>query len=264
MEKNTITVSEFNGNKELTGIKTGKKKNGKTRKGYFYEEQERAVIDYINSDNKTEKEKIFNETLYTAFTKMIESIIRRYNLYVPDEVFEETFDDTMSFLISKLDHFKPDKGYKSYSYCGTICKNYLIYKINQYAKNQKRNTSYDSRSSDFIDSIKYSYGGNDQTQLSFLNVLMDKTAKQINNMVCHRNELMLTDNEVKVGNAIIELMTNWEELFIRMGSDKFNKSSILMFLKETTLLTTKEIRDSGKKYKKLFYENKKKLIEEGF
>ena len=263
MEKNTITVKEFNQNNGvIPPVK--KKRGGKARKGYFYEEQEQAVIDYINAEKQSEKNKIFQETLYTAFTKMIESIIRRYNLYVPDEVFDETFDDTMSFLVSKLDHFKPDKGYKSYSYCGTICKNYLIYKINQYVKNQKRNLSYDSKSGDFIDSLKYSYNGAEQTQLSFLNVLMDKTTKQINSMICHRDELMLTDNEVKVGNAIIELLTNWEELFIRMGSDKFNKSSILMFLKETTLLTTKEIRDSGKKFKKLFYENKKKLIEEGF
>ena len=263
MEKNTVTVNEFNENGVVkTTVK--KKRSGKARKGYFYEEQEQAMIDYISASTQVEKDKIFREVLYTAFTKMIESIIRRYNLYVPDELFDETFDDTMSFLVSKLDHFKPDKGYKSYSYCGTICKNYLIYKINQYAKNQKRNTSYDSRSSDFIDSLKYSYGNNEQSQLAFLNVLIDKTTKQINNMIVRRNELMLTDNEIKVGNAIIELLTNWEELFIRMGSDKFNKSSILMFLKETTLLTTKEIRDSAKKYKKIFYENKKKMIDEGF
>jgi hypothetical protein len=47
-----------------------------------------------------------------------------------------------------------------------------------------------------------------------------------------------------------------------MGSDKFNKSSILLFLKEFTLLSTKEIRDSMKQYKSMYYLLKKQMIEE--
>ena len=238
-------------------------KQKKQRKGYFYEEQEQAVKDYASATTKQEKDRIFNEVLYTAFTKMIESIIRRYKLYPPDEEFDETFDDTMSFLMSKIDHFNPDKGYKAYSYCGTVCKNYLIYKINRFAQNQKRNLSYDNEESDYINNIKYSYGDDTTSEINFLTALMKKTADDVNEMILKRNELMLTENEIKVGNAIIILLNNWEQLFIRMGSDKFNKSSILMFLKETTLLTTKEIRDSGKKYKKIFYENKKRMLEEG-
>ena len=35
-------------------------KRGRKRKGYFYEEQEQAVSDYINSHDKLEKNRIFN------------------------------------------------------------------------------------------------------------------------------------------------------------------------------------------------------------
>ena len=52
-------------------------------------------------------------------------------------------------------------------------------------------------------------------------------------------------------------MTNWDELFFDLGSNKFNKSSILFFLKEMTLLSTKEIRDGMKKYKSAYYFIKK-------
>ena len=58
--------------------KRGRKPSGK-RKGYFYEEQEQAVIDYINAYAAEEKARIFNDILSPAFTKMVESIIRRYN-----------------------------------------------------------------------------------------------------------------------------------------------------------------------------------------
>ena len=86
-------------------MKRGRKP--KEKKGYFYENEEQAVTDYINSKSLEEKNQIFVSTLYPAFTKMIESIIRRYKLYVPDEEFEQTFNDTISYLLTKITNFKP-------------------------------------------------------------------------------------------------------------------------------------------------------------
>lgn len=244
--------------------KRGRKPSGK-RKGYWYEDEESAFLEYLSASTKDEKEKIFNEKLLTAFTKMTESIIRRYNLYPPDETFQETFDDTMSFLMTKIENFNPESGYKSYSYCGTIIKNYLIYKINQFAKNQKRNSSYDAYNTDELNSIndamRYSYN-DDSSKLVFLNELMKKTARDIQEVVDEPEKNKLSDNQIKVGKALVELLNNWEDLFSRMGSDKFNKSSILLFLKETTLLSTKEIRDSMKGYRSMYYLLKKNMINE--
>ncbi len=237
--------------------KRGRKPLNK-RKGYFYEEQEQAVKDYLNADDKEEKDKIFNKWLKPAFTKMIESIIRRYNLYPPDENFQETFDDTISFLMTKIENFNVDSGYKAYSYCGTICKNYLIYKINQFNKNQKRNERYDVIQSDLNDSITFSYNEN-SGHITFLTDLMKNTIKEISEIL-NGDKLKLSDDEIRVGKALIELMTNWEDLFAQMGSNKFNKSSILLFLKETTLLNTKQIRDGMKKYKTAYYGIKKVMI----
>lgn len=237
--------------------KRGRKPLNK-RKGYFYEEQEQAVKDYLNADDKEEKDKIFNKWLEPAFTKMIESIIRRYNLYPPDENFQETFDDTISFLMTKIENFNVDSGYKAYSYCGTICKNYLIYKINQFNKNQKRNERYDVIQSDLNDSITFSYNEN-SGHITFLTDLMKNTIKEIRGIL-NGDKLKLSDDEIRVGKALIELMTNWEDLFAQMGSNKFNKSSILLFLKETTLLNTKQIRDGMKKYKTAYYGIKKVMI----
>lgn len=244
--------------------KRGRKPSGK-RKGYWYEDEENAFLEYLSASTKEEKDRIFNEKLLTAFTKMTESIIRRYNLYPPDESFQETFDDTMSFLMTKIENFNPESGYKSYSYCGTIIKNYLIYKINQFAKNQKRNSSYDAydteEMSSINDAMRYSYN-DDSSKLAFLNELMKKTAKDIQEVVDEPEKNKLSENQIKVGKALVELLNNWEDLFSRMGSDKFNKSSILLFLKETTLLSTKEIRDSMKGYRSMYYLLKKNMINE--
>lgn len=250
--------------KEKVKKKRGRKPSGK-RKGYFYEQEEEAFVNYLKATDIEEKNRIFDTVLKPAFTKMTESIIRRYNLYPPDEMFEETFDDTMSFLITKIENFNPESGYKAYSYCGTIIKNYLIYKINQFVKNQKRNTSYDAYDtdelSDLTDTLRYSYDG-ESSNIAFLGELMKKTATDIEIIVNDPVKNKLNENQIKVGKALVEILNNWEELFAQMGSNKFNKSSILLFLKETTLLNTKEIRDAMKQYRSMYYVIKEAMINE--
>lgn len=228
---------------------------------YFEKKEEDALIRYLNTTDENERNDIFNEILLPAYTKMVESIIRRYNLYVPDESFEELFDDTMSFLTSKLHKFDAKKGFKAYSYCGTVAKNYLIYKILQFSKNQKRVSSFDENETEFSDNIKFSYGEDNHS--AFLTDLVARTIKDIQGII-DANEIKhnLTPNEIKVGYALIELFSNWEDILDNIdGSNKFQKSTILFFLRETTMLTTKEVRDNMKKYKIAYYLSKKELLE---
>ena len=228
------------------------------RKGYFYEREEEAFVKYLKSEDKEERNKIFREILYPAFTKMVESIIRRYKLYRPDEDFEDTFGDTMSFLITKMEKFNPDSGYKAYSYCGTICKNFLIWRVNQYVKELKLYDRYDLMSDDINENEKYSYDPK-VDKLKALDVLIKETSDKIQKMVDNKDELNLEEHEVKVGMALVDILNNWEVLFERMGSKKFNKSSILLTLKEMTCYSTADIRKGMKVYRPI-YETLKKRI----
>ena len=245
--------------------KRGRKPNPNKKNYYFGSVEEQAVVDYITCEDEIRKNKIFNTILKPAFSKMIESIIRRYNLYLPTEEFEETFDDTISFLMTKLTCFDPTTNYKAYSYCGTICKNYLIYKINQYTKNQRRNVSYDNPFDNvqhsISDSISYSYHDSDPKRAMLLE-LTGNTVDEIEKILEDKERMNLTENEIKIGYALLNLMKNWDDLFAQMGSNKFNKSSILLFLKESTMMNTKEIRESMRVFKKKYYETKNKLINE--
>ena len=101
----------------VTEIKEPKKRGRKPnpdKKNYFGAEEEEAFRFYVTCKNEYERNKVFQEKLYPAFTKMIESIIRRYNLFIPDEDFEVTFNDTMSNLITKISKFEADKGKKDF------------------------------------------------------------------------------------------------------------------------------------------------------
>lgn len=239
----------------------------KERKGYFYEEQEEAVKEYLTSKSNARRNEIFNNILLPAFTTMIESIIRRYNLNIPNEEFDETFIDTISFLMSKIEHFDPDKvskktgkTFKAYSYCGTICKNYLLHRRIEHSKELERSSSYDTMCDELNDDIRHS--SNNIEHNNFINDVIKGSVKSIKEIIDNDVKCVLTEKEILVGNALIELLENWEDILIDSGSNKLNKSMVLYHLRETTRLSTKEVRDSMKKYKKAYYKIKEKLMKE--
>ena len=232
----------------------------KERTGYFYEEQENAVREYLNTDNEAERNRIFNTILHPAFSKMIESIIRRYNLNIPNEEFEETFDDTMSFLMMKINHFDPQKKFKAYSYCGTLCKNYLLHRRIEYGKELDRSSSYDTMCDEINNDYRYST--NNIIKDDFVENTMKQTAEAIKMIMSDETRYTLNEKEIKVGNALVSLLENWEDELSTNGSNKLNKSIVLYFLRENTKLTTKEVRESMKKYKKAYYRIKEELMKE--
>lgn len=240
----------------------------KERKGYFYEEQENAVKQYLTVTDNVERNRIFNSILLPAFTKMIESIIRRYNLHIPNEEFEDTFNDTISFLMSKIEHFDPDKissktgkNFKAYSYCGTICKNYLLHKRIELKKETEKAVSYDVICDDINDDMKYSDMGGISD--NFTGEVMEGAILSIRQIMEHPKN-SLNERELKVGEALINLLKNWEDIMPTSGSNKLNKSTILYQLREDTRLTTKEVRDSMRKYKKAYYKMKDNIIQENY
>ncbi len=219
----------------------------RTQKIYFGEEQEQAVVRYLESDSDTDKNKIFNEYLREPLTIMVESIIRRYKLYRKDIVFEDIHADTMSFLMTKINKFDHTKNHKAYSYFGTICKNYLMGAIQKDTKEMNRSVSYDDISSDIEESLEYSYSI-DEFNVDYKDVIV-KFVNELENFM--ENE-ELNENEQKLGYALIEVFANFEKIFQIGDGNKFNKNLILLSLREMTSLSTKEIRISMKKYKKVY------------
>ena len=219
----------------------------RTQKIYFGEDQEQAVVRYLKSESEDERNKIFNEYLREPLIIMVESIIRRYKLYRKDMEFNEIHTDTMSFLITKINKFNPDANHKAYSYFGTICKNYLMGAIQKDTKEQNRQVSYDDISSDIEDRPDLSYVIDDYI-IDYRDVIIKLTMTLEDFM---ENET-LTENEQKLGYALLEIFGNFDKIFEVGEGNKFNKNLILLSLREMTSLSTKEIRISLKRFKKMY------------
>lgn len=231
--------------------KRGRKR---TNEMYFGPEEEEAVVKFLESEDETERNLVFNEWLKAPLDKMVESIIRRYKLYRKGETFEELHGDTISFLMTKVHKFETGRGKKAYSYFGTIAKNYILGLLIKDEKYMKQTASYEDMSSDIENRADLIYFIDNE------NFSMDEFIKKLSNGI--KDELndetklpkkKLNDNERKVGYALIEILENWEIAFESMnGGSKYNKNSVLETIRNYTNLSTKDIRTSMKKYKELY------------
>jgi hypothetical protein len=149
--------------------------------------------------------------------------------------------------MTKVDKFKPSKNKKAYSYFGTICKNYLMGQIIKDQKETNRKVSYEDISSALEERPDMIYRIDEDLVQS--DVLINQYLKELKEFI--ENET-LNENEQKLGYALIDLFDNYETIFSGADNNKFNKNVILLSLREMTNLSTKEIRSSIKRFKKLY------------
>lgn len=229
---------------DVSSKKRGRKS---VKENYFDIREENAVKNFLTAETFEEKNLIYNQFLRGPLDKMISSIIRRYKLYRKDMDFNEIHTDTHSFLMTKVDKYNPTKNKKAYSYFGTICKNYLMGQIIKDQKETNRKISYEDISSSLEERPDMIYRIDDD--------IVDSTIV-INNYLSELKDFIeieqLNDNEKKLGYALVELFDNYESIFSATENNKFNKNIILLSLREMTNLTTKEIRSSIKRFKKLY------------
>jgi hypothetical protein len=232
---------------------------------YFAEKEEKAVIDYIKSNSSEEKNKIYNEVLLEPFKKMIESILRIYPVYIGNYDMEEVESNALTHLIEHMVKFNPDKITKSgvktkaFSYCQTIIRNYYKDHGKKSYTEKKINLSFDDYVDEINENAEYTYEMELDTH-NQLEKLIKTVIDKIEDKIDH--DPVMKKNEIIVGDAIVNVLKNWHVLFQedtpegkynKRVTNKFAKNKILLFLKEQTGLSTKEIRIAIKPFKEIYF-----------
>ena len=138
-------------------------------------------------------------------------------------------EDCKIWLTTILSKFDPSQGTKAFSYFSVVTKNWFTHKAKKQTKKNKREIEYDSmireveavqcsQSKDFFD-VEEDYQ-------FWLHLLEEIDGWQ---------KIYLKENEKKVLDAIVTLMTNIEQIEI------FNKKAIYLYMREITGLNTKQI-----------------------
>jgi len=169
-------------------------------------------------------------------------------------------DKKLNELVELKDGFKYRIFFATaYAYCGTIVRNF--YK--DHSKNSRNeiviNQSMQSEEFSFDEDIKFSYEINIFEEIDPVLALFNNVIDCIETTITYDDSL--TEQEVVVGNAIIQIFRNWEILFLEQTevgeydkkvTNNFTKNKILYYLKEITNMDMKEIRLSMKKFRELY------------
>ena len=116
-----------------------KKRGRKSKRLYFTEDTELAIIEYLASEDQRERNLIYNGRIHYSFYKLAENLIHTFKFYYTEvDDLEDLKHEVITFLLEKLHYFKVGRG-KAFSYFSIVGKNYLImYNNKNYAKKKQK------------------------------------------------------------------------------------------------------------------------------
>ena len=182
--------------------------------------------------------------------------------------FVEEANEKLNFLIKKNDFNYRIFNSKAFSYCQTIIRNFYKDWGKKSYTEKKINLPFDDYIDEINENVEYSYELETETQYQFeklINTVVEKIETKID------DDPTMKRNEIIVGDAIINVLKNWHVLFMEESpegkynkrvTNKFAKNKILLFLKEQTSLSTKEIRIAIKPFKEIYFLEKIEYLED--
>ena len=170
-------------------------------------------------------------------------------------------------LMSDINNEYRMKETTAYAYCGTIVRNFFI-------NHSKKTYGYEKSRMDFTnfndeyknESLMEEIHKNNE-YVTEINLELEDPVEQLFSNIIEsiENQIAVDDtlkeNEIKVGNAIVYVLKNWSTLFMENSevgkyqkkvTNNYMKQKTLYIISEITMMSTKEMRQSMKKFKDIY------------
>ena len=216
---------------------------------YWGEDQEEAVVEFNTNSDIDEKHKVFVAIIEPAFRKLVENIYYTYNFNKILWDREQIEHEVMTHLYEKLSKFDVTKNKKSFSYFGTITKNWMIQRCN--ADKNKR----------FIDA--------DNQDMIVQNISISEYEERrvgrhneefINELIEDFDDWDNKDNYTRDDYAVLEIINEILKNYHRFNI--YNKKQLYVYIREATDLPSRKITKSLKKIKLGYVGVKENFINE--
>ena len=233
---------------DLEVVKPKKKKGVQ----YFTQATEDAIVEYNKATTFEEKNKIYHERIHYAFFKLTENIIHTFKFYYTEvSNIEDLQFEVISFLLSKIHLFNPERGAKAYSYFGTIAKRYLILSNQKNYKKRIDTAPIETLEED----ERHSYEMEDEQPIERLSAYIDEYSAY-----CTENiyELFPKGEDAQIADAILELFRKREYL------DVFNKKALYIYIREIIDAKTPKITKIANQLYDIFKEGYVFYLEHGY
>jgi len=219
-------------------------------KYYWGEDEETAIVLFNQMEDIEEKHVVYVNTIEPAFQRLVENIYYAYNFNKTLYDYDSIKHEAITHLYEKLNRYNPKLNKKSYSYFGTIVKNWLIQQSNSFKKQV------------FIDGDSRDGIVHDLSMIHYNTEIVDNESKNLIDRVV--NELIeiiedennvLTIDDNKVLSIVIEMLKEYQILNIT------NKKQLYVYVREATDLPSRKITKSLNKIRGLYSHIKLDFIE---
>jgi len=216
-----------------------KKRGRKSKRQYFTDDTEQAILEYLATDNQVLRNKIYNERIHFSFYKLAENLIHTFKFYYTEvDDLEDLKHEVITFLLEKLHYFQAGKG-KAFSYFSIVGKNYLIlYNNKNYAKKKGK---ADLLEADTDNGILTNMENEERLEekIEFLDIFVEKADRKLEKIFSKEEDLLVAD-------AVLTLFKKRSTLEI------FNKKALYIYIREITGCDTPSITKVTKTLKKYY------------
>ena len=200
---------------------------------YFNEDTHRSIVEFQNVQDRKFRDLLYVQKIMPAFEKLVENLINIYKFTSMHDTYEDLKVDCVNFLFETIHKFDETRGSNAFSYFNVVAKNWLIIKTKQKAQKMKKLVSLDDP--DGLTSYEtclieeYNYLPFKDADAEFVN------RKEIVTMLYEIRAKAKSENELSCINSIITIFENLDDI------DLLNKSAILLYMRELSGLSPKQM-----------------------
>ena len=239
-----------------------KKQRGTNKKNaelklYFNSGTQDAIVAFQGADSKKERDRLYVLEIMPAFEKLVENLINIHKFAGLYDSYDDLKNDCVNFLFETIGKFDASRGTNAFSYFNVVAKNWLIIRTKQKSQKTKKNISLDDPNtlSTYERSIV-----EEHCTLPSQDLLLEglRSSGSITAVLHEIREKVRTENELMCINSIITIFENIDEI------DLLNKNAILLYMRELSGLSPKQLTTTmqviKKHYKKIKVEQKEEEI----
>lgn len=212
-------------------------------KFYFTPKTQEAICKFQQATEKREREKLYVEEISPAFEKLVENLINIHKFSSMYDSYDDLKSDCVNFLFETIHKFNKSMGTNAFSYFNVVAKNWLIIKTKQKVQKTKKNVSLNDVASLTMAELQTI---EEYNTIPAQDVELDKVAHsaKILKVLYDIRSKVKVENELACINSVITIFENINDI------DILNKSAILLYIRELSGLTPKQLTTSIQSIKK--------------
>lgn len=213
-------------------------------KMYFNADTQAAIVEYQGTPELKAREKIYVARIAPAFSALVDNLINIHKFVAANDTTDELKHDCVHFLFETIHKFDADRGTNAFSYFNVVAKNWLIIRTKQKNAKARKLVSLDDEAQ--MTPVETQMLEEAETYNEHDNMLDGEISARVINMLSdlrmdttNNNELLCIDSISRV----FEMVDN---------IDILNKSAVLMYLRELSGLTSKQLTTALQSIKKRY------------